>query len=162
MFDQPSIEHRAEQSYAALEANITMDRYGVIGGLYEELFGWLGERGISPIGPPFIRYLVIDMERELEIHVAVPVVQPLPADARVISGTLPGGPYVTLTYRAKNQDEHIAANAHLQQWVQEQGQRWKNSDQDSRELWGGRIEITPDPESDEAGTDSFIAYLIES
>jgi effector-binding domain-containing protein len=161
MIFQPILEQRNEQTYAGLAASITMDGYGVIGGLFGELFDWLSARGIDPIGPPFIRYLVIDMDHELEIHVGVPVASPLPADERVISATLPSGSYVTLTYRAETQDEHIAANAHLQHWVQEQGLHWKNSFEDGHELWGGRFEITPDPASDEVA-DSYVAYLIEN
>jgi effector-binding domain-containing protein len=160
MFDEPIIEQRDEQTYAGLATSITMDGYGVIGGLLGELFGWLDAREIEPTGPPFIRYLIIDMEHELEIHVGVPVAQSLPTDDLVLNATLPAGSYVTLTYRAESQDEHIAANAHLQQWVQEQGLHWKNRRAGGRELWGGRFEITPDPASDEGG-DSFVAYLIE-
>jgi effector-binding domain-containing protein len=160
MFDQPIIEERSEQAYAGVATSITMDGYSVIGGLFGELFDWLGARDIEPTGPPFIRYLVIDMDHELEIHVGVPVAGPLLADGRILSATLPSGSYVTLTYRAESQEEHIAANAHLQRWVQEQGLHWKNSVEDGRELWGGRFEITPDPSSDEGG-DSYVAYLIE-
>ena len=35
---------------------------------FPELFGWLAGNGIAVGGPPFIRYLVIDMAAELEIE----------------------------------------------------------------------------------------------
>jgi effector-binding domain-containing protein len=152
MFDEPTIEQRAEQPYVALSASITMQGYHVIGPMFAELLGWLAERGITPAGPPFIRYLVIDMENLLEIEVAVPVATPPPVDERVVSGTLPGGSYVTLTYT----EDGIAANAHLQRWARDHGLRWKNSLRDGRELWGGRIEI-----STEDGGESTAAYLVE-
>jgi effector-binding domain-containing protein len=160
-FDEPTIEQRAEQPYAALNASITMGGYGILGGLFEELFGWLGQRGIAPVGPPFVRYLIIDMERQLDIQVAIPVAEPVAADGRVVNGTLPSGSYVTLSYRATTQEEHIAGNAHLQEWVKEQELRWKNTDDDGRELWGGRIEISEEPGSDPEGEETLIAYLIE-
>jgi len=152
MFEEPTIEERAEQAYVALSASITMQGYDVIGPMFAQLFAWLAERGITPAGPPFIRYLVIDMENLLDIEVAVPVTASVPADERVVSGTLPGGSYVTLTYS----EDGIAANAHLQQWARDRGLRWKNSLRDGRERWGGRIEI-----STEDGGESTAAYLIE-
>jgi effector-binding domain-containing protein len=152
MFEEPTIEQRTEQPYVALSASITMQGYNVIGPMFAELFGWLGERGITPAGSPFVRYLVIDMENLLDIEVAVPVATAIETDGRVVSGTLPGGSYVTLTYS----EDGIEANAHLQQWAKDRGLHWKNSLRDGRELWGGRIEI-----STEDGGESTAAYLIE-
>jgi effector-binding domain-containing protein len=152
MFDEPFIEQRDEQPYVALSTSITMQGFGVIGPMFAELFDWLAERGITPAGPPFIRYLVIDMENLLDIEVAIPVAVVPSIDGRVVAGTLPGGSYVTLNYS----EDGIEANAHLQRWARDRGLRWKNSLRDGRELWGGRIEI-----STEDGGDSTAAYLIE-
>jgi hypothetical protein len=160
-FDQPTVEQRAEQPYAAIDTAITMDGFGVLGGLFGEVFAWLEAHDIPPVGPPFIRYLEIDMERQLDIHVAVPVDEPVPANDRVVNDALPAGSYVTLTYSAHSPDEHIAANAHLQAWAREQGLRWKNSQRDGHERWGGRFDISPDPDSSEVGGQSFVAYLVE-
>jgi hypothetical protein len=149
MFDEPTIEQRAEQPYVALSTSITMQGYDAIDPMIDELSAWLDERGVTPVGPPFIRYLVIDMENLLEIEVAIPVATIPPLEGRVVSGTLPGGSYVTLTYG----EDGIAANSHLQKWARERGLRWKNSHRDGEELWGGRIEI-------EDG-ETTAAYLIE-
>jgi effector-binding domain-containing protein len=153
MFEDPTIEHRDEQLYAALSASITMDGFGVIGPLFAELIDWLAQRGIVPSASPFLRYLMIDMDNLLDVEVAVPIAVALPSDERVGSGTLPGGSYVTLHYRG---DEHIAANTHLQEWAAKRGLRWKNSLREGRELWGGRIEIST-PE----GSETTVAYLVE-
>lgn len=41
---------------------------------FPQLFAWLGEHGVTPSGPPFIRYREVDAEGEpLEIEVAAPV-----------------------------------------------------------------------------------------
>jgi effector-binding domain-containing protein len=152
MFKDPSIEHREGQPYVALSTSITMQGYGAIGPMFSDVLDWLAERGIAPAGPPFIRYLVIDMEKLLDIEVAVPVAILPPTDERVVSGTLPAGSYVTLSYR----EDGIEANAHLQQWARDRGLRWKNSLRDGRELWGGRIEI-----STEDGDETTAAYLID-
>jgi effector-binding domain-containing protein len=152
MFDEPSIEQRAEQPYVALSTSITMQGYGTIRPMFDDLFAWLAERDITPAGLPFVRYLMIDMENFLDIEVAIPVAVLPPTDERVVTGTLPGGSYVTLTYS----EDGIAANSHLQQWARDQGLKWKNSLHDGRELWGGRIEIWTDDDSE-----TTAAYLIE-
>lgn len=152
MFEEPFIEQRDEQPYVALSTSITMQGFGVIAPMFAELFAWLGERGVTPVGPPFVRYLVIDMENLLDIEVAIPVAVLPETDGPVLTGTLPGGSYVTLNYG----EDGIGANAHLQQWARDRGLRWKNGLRDGRELWGGRIEI-----STEDGSESTAAYLIE-
>src|SRR5450756_2560014 len=71
-------------------------------------------------GPPFIRYLVIDMETELEVELVVPVRGEVEGDDSVRSDVLPAGRYVTLRHVGPY-DGLIASNAALQQWAQEQG-----------------------------------------
>ncbi len=69
MSGEPQIEHRAEQPYAGIRLRVTMD--GMPGEMdrgFPELFGWLAEHGVTPAGPPFIRYHVIDMDRELDVE----------------------------------------------------------------------------------------------
>lgn len=64
--EQPEIEERAEQPYVAIAAHVTSEaefRQAADGG-FPELFGWLGERGAVPAGPPFIRYVEFDEEGE--------------------------------------------------------------------------------------------------
>jgi DNA gyrase inhibitor GyrI len=81
---------------------------------FPELFGWLAEQGIAPVGPPFIRYLVIDMAAELEIELAVPVSAPIARSGRVQPGVLPEGSYAVLRHTGPY-DGLVAANAALQQ-----------------------------------------------
>lgn len=62
----------------------------VIDRTFPALFGRLGEFGVAPAGPPFVRYLDTGGDR-LEVELGVPV----PADATEFDGaersTLPGG-----------------------------------------------------------------------
>jgi hypothetical protein len=55
-----------------------------------EVFAWLGRREIEPAGPPFFRYVVIDMEWELRVEAGVPVGKSISGDDTVLSGVLPG------------------------------------------------------------------------
>ena len=46
-----------------------------------EVFGWLGARGLAPAGPPFLRYDVIDIARQIEIDNGVPVAAPVDGES---------------------------------------------------------------------------------
>jgi effector-binding domain-containing protein len=59
---------------------------------------WLAQQGIEP-GPPLIRYLVIDMDKELEIDVGLPIERAIPGNGRISAETLPAGHYATAIYR---------------------------------------------------------------
>jgi len=57
---------------------------------FPELFGWLASTGTAPAGPPFIRFLVIDMEALLQLDLGVPVAGPVTGAGRIRPGVLPG------------------------------------------------------------------------
>ena len=65
MDDAPEIMQRTAQPYAGISAWVTMAAVGSVADRIPEIFGWLGGRGVAPAGPPFFRYHVIDMERQL-------------------------------------------------------------------------------------------------
>src|SRR3954471_20575207 len=99
MSQQPQIEHRDAQPYAAIPVNVTMERLaGAVDHGFPELFGWLAEHSLTPAGAPFIRYLKVDMGAELEIELAVPVAAEPTGDERVRGGVLPAGRYITLLH----------------------------------------------------------------
>ena len=78
MTHQPQIQPRAAQPYAGIPATVTMDTISTaVDSAFPELFGWLASQGIAPAGPPFIRYLVIDMAGDLQIELGVPVSAPV-------------------------------------------------------------------------------------
>src|SRR5688572_7287324 len=99
MWSEPKVVERQPQPYVAIKVLVTMEEIGrVVPPLNGEVFGWLADRGVTLSGPPFWKYNVIDMERQLEIEAGVAVEQPVPGDDRVLAGTLPGGSYATLVH----------------------------------------------------------------
>jgi effector-binding domain-containing protein len=131
--------------------------------LIRDVFAWLGERHITPVGPPFFRYRVTDMSRHLEIDVGVPVAAVLSGDQRVIVDTLPGGQYATVIYTG-NPAQLVEANAALQKWGGRNGIKWQESKVDRGTAWASRLEtyltdpaIEPDPNT----WQTEIAYLTE-
>ena len=74
MDPEVQIQRREAQSYAALPMQVTMGTLaGAVNQAFPELFGWLARHASAPAGPPFIRYLVIDMAAGLQIEMGVPV-----------------------------------------------------------------------------------------
>jgi hypothetical protein len=89
----PEIVTRAEQPYVALRGQVSMAEIGAFAARTGEVFSWLGAHGIAPAGPPFLKYNVIDMMRQLEIDNGVPVAAPVDGDGDVIAGAIPPGRY---------------------------------------------------------------------
>ena len=96
---QPMLEDRNEQPYMGIrtEASLTeLDQ--VVPVLLAEVFAWLGKQGMTPAGPPFIRYYVINMAANMAVEVGVPVASDLEDDGKVCPGMLPAGRYAALIY----------------------------------------------------------------
>jgi effector-binding domain-containing protein len=137
----PRIETRAEQPYAAVKAQVTMETLGtVVPPLNQEVFAWLGERGIAPAGAPFWKYDVIDMAGKLEVEAGVPVTAAVAGDGRVISGVLPAGRYATVVH-VGHPSELAEATGALLDWAAGQDLTWDMSPGEDGERWGSRLEI---------------------
>ncbi len=162
MSNEPQIQERAAQHYAAIPMTVTMDGLSsAVDSAFPELFGWLASQGITP-GPPLIRYLVIDMAGELQIEMAVPVAAPITASGRIQPGTLPGGRYAVLRHTGPY-DGLVASNAALQRWAQEGGIEFDTWDTSRGPAWRSRAEhylTDPSQEPDPAKLETDVAYLI--
>ena len=134
------IIERPGQPYVAVKARVTMKTISAIADRFPEVFGWLGARGIAPAGPPFLKYDMIDMARELEIEAGVPVAAPADGDGAVFSAVLPAGRYATLTH-VGHPSGLYDATARLLRWASEQGLAFDMSERDGAEQWAGRLEI---------------------
>ncbi len=116
---------------------------GAVGSVADRIpgiFSWLGARGIAPAGPPFFRYHVIDMERQLLVEAGVPVVSPVAGDdGDVRGGILPAGRFAVMTH-AGAPETLAAATSALLDWARERGLAWDVSRTDAGERWGCRLE----------------------
>jgi len=162
MSHQVRVELRVAQPYAGIAARVTMDGLsGAVDEAYPELFGGLAAHEIQAAGPPFIRYLVIDMAAELQIELAVPVSADVSGDERVQPGVLPAGRYVSLRHTGRY-DGLVASNAALQEWAQQQGVVFDSWDNSAGSVWRGRAEhylTNPAAEPDPAKWEVDVAYL---
>jgi effector-binding domain-containing protein len=162
MSQQVQIELRPARPYAAIPVRVTMDGLsGAVDEAFPELFGWLAAQGIPAAGPPFIRYLVIDMAAELQIELAVPVSADISGAERIQPGVLPAGRYVTLRHTGPY-DGLVASNAALQQWARQQGITFDTWDAPEGTAWRARVEhylTNPAAEPDPAKWEVDVAYL---
>lgn len=147
-FPEPRTERRREQSHAGIRLRVTMDDLeDVIPVLVDEVAAWLAVRGIGPAGVPLVRYHVIDMARELDITVGLPVSAATRSDGRVLVDTLPAGRYAALVFTGAGNG--IRGNATLIGWIADRGLRMDVHDDGRGEAFGGRVEHLLDgPEDD--------------
>lgn len=140
MDDAPEIEQRAAQPYAGISSWVAMAAVGQVADRIPEIFGWLGAHGVAPAGPPFFRYHVIDMERQLQVEAGVPVASPVQDDGDIRAGTLPAGRFAVMTHTGAP-PTLIDATAELLRWAEEQGLAWDMAPTDEGEKWGCRVEF---------------------
>jgi effector-binding domain-containing protein len=141
MLTQPEVIERPAQPYVAINAHVTMPTLStILPALHARVFGWLRERRTPPIGHPFWKYNMIDMDRGLEVEVGVPVVARVDGDEQVLSGLLPAGRYASLRYTG-HPNGLLDATAFLLEWAGQQHLTWDLSHGRDGERWGGRLEI---------------------
>ena len=148
MSSAPEIETRAEQPYVAVRAKVTMGEIAAFARRFGEVFGWLDSHGLVPAGPPFFKYNVIDMARELEMEAGVPVATATDGDDQIVAGVLPAGRYATLTH-VGHPSELMAATKALLDWAAEQGLAWDVTPSEDGDRWACRLEnYLTDPEQE--------------
>ena len=135
----PEIMQRAAVPYAGISAWVTMEAVGSVADSIPEIFGWLGAHGIAPAGPPFFRYHVIDMERQLLVEAGIPVAAALAGDGDIRAGTLPAGRFAVMMHTGAP-ETLMAATAELLDWAKARDLTWDVADTDQGEKWGCRLE----------------------
>jgi effector-binding domain-containing protein len=154
----PEIETRAETPYAAVRTLVTWAEVAGLGRYFEQVFGWLGARGLEPAGTPFFRYNVIDMARELQIDVGVPVAEAAHGDDGMVTGVLPAGRYATLMH-VGHPSELAGVNKTLLDWAAGQGLTWDMSTGEGGEHWAARVEFYLTNPAEEPDMNKWVTQL---
>ena len=114
MIGKPKIVEQAEQPYLGIRIQAPYrGMFAQVNQQFTKLDKWLRQRGITPTGPHFLRYHVIDMAGEMDIEVGVFVAAAPPGDEQVKPGRLPAGRYARLVYSGPG----FAANKALLEWI---------------------------------------------
>jgi effector-binding domain-containing protein len=166
---EPQIEQRDALPYLAIRSEVTNGVPAVADTAFPQLFAWLGQHGIEPAGPPFIRYLEVDHAGEpLEIEVAAPVASGAePEDGDPVSaGLLPAGRYVTLLhtgpYRSDDLPDLGDAQAALRGWIEKEGIVTSRPSERGSSLPGcvEHYKVGPPLEQDWTKWETELAYLV--
>jgi len=128
---EPQIDIRPEQIYMGIRVISPFRGMSqMIGKISKEMTIWVKEHDVSVVGPPFLRYHVIDMRGKMEITFGFPVLAALPDDGRVTADALVAGRYASLVYR----NGGVAGNRALIEWVRGNGMdfdRWDTAEGDN-------------------------------
>jgi RNA polymerase sigma-70 factor, ECF subfamily len=167
---EPEIQQRHEQPYVGIRSEVPPSGIrGVVDRAFPQLFSWLGERGIQPSGPPFIRYHELDgAGGPIDIESAAPVSDAgaAPAAGPVHAGVLPAGRYVTLLHVGPYTHDTVPdlrdAQAALKDWTEEQGIVWSRPSERGEALpcCVEHYRIGPPMEADWTKWETELAYLI--
>jgi len=161
MLTQPKIELRSPMHYAALRAQVPIPFGDVLGPMWGKVARWLADQGLTPAGPPFIRYLTTDMASKLDIEVGFPVTAALAGDEHISTGAFPAGRFATADYFG-DYSGLMEATAALLDWAKTNRVTWQTSIVNGVERWAARIEFYPtDPaaEPDPAKWQTQLAIL---
>ena len=127
----PRIDLRSEQVYMGIRTIAPFSgMFKVVAGIRTDLSRWIKDREIVPIGPPFLRYHVIDMRGAMDISYGFPVSVALPDEGGITSDTLAAGRYASLIYIGSG----LAGNKALIEWVRANGlkfDRWDTEQGDN-------------------------------
>jgi effector-binding domain-containing protein len=160
---EPKLDDRSEQHYMGIRTQVTMQQMGsgLIPQLLDEVFGWLGDQGVAPAGPPLIRYYVINMEGNLDIELGVPVASALSGNGRIAPGVIPAGRYASLVYTGV--ENGIAGNGVLIGWAAANGIAWDRWDDANGDAFRSRVEYfltSPDEEPNQAKWETEVAIKV--
>jgi effector-binding domain-containing protein len=152
---EPRIQWRAAQPYVAVRRVVTMRTI-------PEIADRLAARGIEPAGAPFLRYRVIEMDRELDMEAGVPVGAVVEGDKDVNFGILPDGQYATVTHVGPF-DKLIDVTAALLHWGAREGLAWDMTETENGQEWGCRLELyktNPSEEPDMSKWETELAFRL--
>jgi effector-binding domain-containing protein len=136
----PSVQYRPAQPYLGIRGRVTMATFPAIADRMPEVFAFLGANGGAPAGPPFFRYRVVDINRELVVEAGVPTATAMAGDGDVFADEVPAGRYATVTH-VGHPSELVARTAELLAWAEGQGLTWDVRDTAAGQEWGARLEV---------------------
>jgi len=146
------VEQQPREPYVAVRTTVRMADIGEhMGLLFGQLFEWLGTNNVTPIGPPFARYLAVGPE-EVEFEVGVPVGAPVAASAPFIAGVRPETA-VAKTLHVGPYDGMEAAYTAVMDWLGENGKLVTGA------MWEV-YESDPDQEPDPAKWRTWVYFPI--
>jgi effector-binding domain-containing protein len=112
------VEDRKPQPVLSIRTNVAVSQLAQAQGeSLGELWRSMQARGLTSVGPPFVRYHAFD-ETETDVEVGVPVSEESTGERRIEAGALPGGAAIT-TWHLGAHDRLADAYERLKGWLDE-------------------------------------------
>jgi RNA polymerase sigma-70 factor (ECF subfamily) len=134
-----TIVERDERPFVGITRTLTMQTIKEAADEIPRLTAWVSQHGLAPAGPPFLRYLVIDMAKDMVLQAGVPLAEPAEVDGEVEAGILPAGRYVTAVHTGPYEDLY-GATTDLLRWAGERQLHFDKHPSDAGEVWASRLE----------------------
>lgn len=158
----PMIEAREAQFSIGIRGKVPMGDFSTVIPQYiDETMAWLTSKGVKPVGAPFMRYYVIDMDGNMDVEIGWRVADALDGDDRVVSGVIPAGRYGALIYTDVTQG--IEGNRVLIEWAKDNNIEWDAWDTPEGHAFKSRVEFMldgPDDDPDPTQWRTEVAILI--
>ncbi|MBX3584729.1 MAG: GyrI-like domain-containing protein [Rhizobiaceae bacterium] len=159
MLSLPRIIERNPQPYVAVRERLALrDMKPVVDKAMGVLFGGLKDAGVTPAGPVFFKYDVIDMSGLCEIEFAVPVAERVAAPDHLVADVLPAGRYAELAWTGPY-DALFEVNAVLAGWAAHKGLRWDARGSPEGDRFAARLEIYERGPSDGVSANEFVTTV---
>lgn len=134
---EPKVDTRPEMNYLGIREQVPMSSMSKnVTRLFREMNAWVKKEGLKQVGPPFLRFHVIDMAGEMDIEVGFPVAEALPGDERMKPGIIPAGRYASLIYQGSG----YSGNKALIEWAGAHGLKWDRWDDPKGDGFRSRYE----------------------
>jgi hypothetical protein len=129
-----------EQPFVGVTKTVTMTTIPETADEIPGLIDWVLNHGYTPSGAPFLRYLVIDMERELVMQAGVPVASPVQAPGATWSSERCRLAGMRRRPMSGHPDELENVTGRFLQWADGEGLRFDVRPSDHGDVWASRIE----------------------
>ena len=140
MLGTPKLENRKEQPCLGIRAKVSAKDLGrTLPALHNKLADWMAGQSIEPVGHPFFRYLVIDLENGFEVEVGVPVAAGTRGGEDIREIIIPAGCYATLIHTGHFSGLRDAARS-LLDWAEKNDVVWHKAEYETGEVWECRLE----------------------
>jgi effector-binding domain-containing protein len=136
---RPTIKELSEHHTAGIRLKARIrDFKTVIPLTLGEIFAWAEKQGVKRVGPPYMRYYVIDMEGAMDIELGIPVAEAIRPNGKVTPGVFPAGRYASLVYTGR--DRGYSGNSALIRWGIKEGLKWDSWDDPAGDAFACRYE----------------------
>lgn len=158
MLTMPKIVEFGPKSYIAVRLPVMIPFGEEMDPAFDELFSAFSGAGAQPDGIEFVKFNLIDMPR-LEIEVGMTTEACIPRSGRMVSGVLPRGRFVSMTYTG-SYDGLYDATAMLIGWAKEKGIDWDVEVTPNGDRFACRLEIHENNPSTEPDPSKLVTTIL--